>query len=118
MLKTKPANEYHQMLPFYQSKYDPKQNTIDFKSAKEILMKEDYKMFVKRRFERIKIMMECKSYIKHEDITENKEIIVYGFKHNKTGKIDKYILIRCESDDLFENDKLFNFWSNNFINKK
>ena len=62
--------------------------------------------------------MECRSYMKNEEIPENKNIFVYGFKHIKTDKNDNYILIGCESDDLFENDKLFNFWSNKFINEE
>ena len=119
MLKRKPPNEYHQMLPQYVGKYEPKQNNIDFESAKNISMKEDYKMIEKRRFERISnLMMECKSYTKNEDISENKEIFIYGFKHVKTDKVDNYILIGCESDELLENDKLFNFWSNKFINEE
>ena len=32
-------------------------------------------------------------------------------------KIDNYVIFGCESDELFENDKLFNFWSNKFINE-
>ena len=32
--------------------------------------------------------------------------------------MDNYILTGCESDELFENDKLFTFWSNKFINDK
>ena len=95
---------------------NPKKNNIDLESAKEILMKEDYKMVEKRRFERINDIMEYKSYIKYEDIPENKEIFIYGFKRVKTDKIDNHILIGCGSDELFENDKLFNFWSNKFIN--
>ena len=119
MLKRKPPNEYHQMLPHYEGAYAPKQNNIDFESPKEVLMKEDDKMIVKRRFERIfNMMMDCKLYIKNEDISENKEIFVCGFKHVKTNKIYNYILIGCESDELFENDKLFNFWSNKFINEE
>ena len=42
MLKRKPPNQYHQMLPHYEGKYDPKQNNIGFESAKKVLMKEDY----------------------------------------------------------------------------
>ena len=119
MLKRKPPNEKHQMLPYYEGVYEPKQNNINSESAKKILKKEDYKMTVQRRFERIfDMMMDCKSYIKNEDISENKEIFIYGFKHVKTDKIDNYILIGCESDELFENDKLFNFWSNKFINEE
>ena len=50
--------------------------------------------------------------------SENKEIFIYGFKHVKTDKIDNYILIGCESDEFFENNKLFNFWSNKYINNE
>ena len=117
MLKRKPPNEKHQMLPYYEGVYEPKQNNIDFESAREILMKEDYKMIVKRRFERTNDMITYKSYIKYEDIPENKEIFIYGFKHIKTDKIDNYILIGCETDEIYENNNLFNFWSNKFINK-
>ena len=118
MLKRKPPNEFHQMLPHYEGEYKPKQSNIDFESARDFLMEEVYKMLVKRHFERLYNMMECKPYIKSEDFPENKEIFVYGFKHGKTGKIDNYILIGCESDELFENDKLFNFWSNKCMNKE
>ena len=119
MLKRKPPNQYRQMLPYYEGVCEPKQNNIDFESAREILGKEYDKMVVKRRFERIfNMMMDCKSYIKNDDISENKEIFINGFKHVKTDKIDNYILIGCESDELFENDKLFNFWSNKFINEE
>ena len=34
-------------------------------------------------------MMDCKSYKKNEDTSENKEIFVDGFKHVKTDKVDK-----------------------------
>ena len=44
-------------------------------------------------------------------------MFIYGFKHGKTDKVDNYILIGCESDELFEIDKLFNLWSNKFINE-
>ena len=119
MLKRKPPNQYHQMLPHYEGKYDPKQNNIDFESAKDILMKEDYKMIVKRRFERIyNMMLDFKSYSKNEDMPENKEIFIYSFKPVQTIKVDNYILIASESDELHENDKLFNIWSNKLINKE
>ena len=59
-LKRKPPNEKHQMLPYYESKYETKKNNIDFETAKEISMKEDYKMVEKRRFERINDMITCK----------------------------------------------------------
>ena len=107
------------MLPHYVGKYEPKQNSIDFESAKEIIMKEDNKMVVQRRFERIiNTMLDFKKYIKYEDILENKEVFIYSLKHVKRNKIDNYVLIGSESDELFENDKLFNFWSNKFINKE
>ena len=118
-LKRKPPNEYHQMLPHYEGVYEPKQNNIDFETAKNILMEEDDKMIKQRRFERIyNMMMDFKTYIKYEDIPENKEIFIYFFKHVKTDKVDIYILIASESDELFENDKLFNIWSNKLINNE
>ena len=101
MLKRKPPNEKHHMLPHYICEYEPKQNSIDFESAWKIFMKEDDNMVVKRRFEKIKKMMECKSYMKNEDIPENKEIFVYGFIHIKTDKIDNFILVGCQSDDIY-----------------
>ena len=119
LLKRKPPNQYHRMLPHYVDKYEPKQNIIDFESAKDILMKEDDKMVVKRRFERIyNMMMDFKSYIKYEDIPENKEIFIYSFKPVQTDKFENYILIGSDSDELYENDKLFNIWSNKLINKE
>ena len=45
-------------------------------------------------------------------------IFVYEIKHVKTDKIDNYILFGCESGELYENDKLFIFWSNKFTNKE
>ena len=54
--------------------YQPKRNNIDFESAREILVKADDKVVVKRRFERINNMIACKSYIKFEDTTEKKKI--------------------------------------------
>ena len=107
------------MLPHYGSKYDPKQNSIDFESAKDILMKENHKMIVKRRFERIyNMMLDFKSYSKNEDIPENKEVFIYSFKPVQTNKVENYILMASESDELHENDKLFNIWSNKLINKE
>ena len=118
MVKRNPANEYYQMLPFYEGENKPKQNIIDFESAKEVLTEEAYKMVVRRRFERIYNIMECKSYIKNEDIPGKKEIFIYRFKHVETDKIEYFILIGCESDELYENDKLLNFWAKNFVNKE
>ena len=46
----------------------------------------------------------------------NKEIFIYDCKHIERKKVDKNILARCEQDELYENDKPFEFWSNKFIN--
>ena len=75
-------------------------------------MKEDDKMVVKRRFDRIYNAMENMAYTSYEYFPENKEIFVYGFKHIKTDKVDTYLGIGLGSDDIYENEKLFNFWSN------
>ena len=113
MLKRKLPNEYHQMLPQYVGEYEPRRINIDFESTKESLMAADNKMLVQRRSERIfNVAMDCKSYTKNEDISENKDIFVHGFKHVKTDEVDKNIIIGCESDVLYKNDKLINFWSN------
>ena len=63
-------------------------------------------------------MLDFKSYIKNEDIPENKEIFIYSFKPVQTNKVENYILIASESDELHENDKLFNIWSDKLINKE
>ena len=70
------------MLPYYEGDYEPKQNNIDFESVWEILMKKDFKMVVKRRFEMVDNMMECKPYMKNEIIPENQEIILCQLKRN------------------------------------
>ena len=75
-------------------------------------------MFEKKRFERIYSAIKTLTYTEYEDIPENREIFIYGFKPFKTDKIDNYTLIGCESDELVENDKLFKFWSNKLINKE
>ena len=62
--------------------------------------------------------MECKSYMKNDGFPGNDEIFVFGLKHNNTDKVVIYILIGCESDEIYENDKVFNLWSNKFMNKK
>ena len=64
------------MLPCYEGKCEPKQNNIDFESARKILMEEKDKMVLKRRFERMNNMMACKSYTKDEDVPKNKEIFL------------------------------------------
>ena len=67
------------MIPHYESKSEPRQNIIDFESAKEILMKGDDKTVVKTRFERNINVIAFKSYFKNEDFPENKKIFIYGF---------------------------------------
>ena len=81
-------------------------------------MKEDDKMVEKRRLESWINRMEVTSYPKKEETPENEEIFIYGFKHNQMDIIYTFILIGCESDELYKNDKLFNFWSNESINKE
>ena len=73
MLKRKPANKYHQMLPFNIGEQEPKQNNNDFESAREILMT-DYRVIVERRFEMIYNAIETLTYTKYEDIPENKVV--------------------------------------------
>ena len=58
------------MLLYYESEYKPKQNKIDFESAKEVYMETDKKMVVERRFERIYNAMESMVNTKYEDIPE------------------------------------------------
>ena len=38
MIKRKPPNEHHQMLPHYEGEYKPKQKNIDFEYEKEVLL--------------------------------------------------------------------------------
>ena len=124
-MKRKPPDDYYQLLSLYVGESSSReqvntlrQKNVDFQSAKEILMKEDDKMIVKRRFERIYNAIESMADTKYEDIPENKEVIVYGFKHNKKDKVANYLLIGDGLDELYEDDKLFNFWSNKFLNKE
>ena len=105
------------MIPHYIGEYKPELNFIVFESARDSLMEGDDKLIVKRGFERINNMIERKSYMKNED-PENKEFFSYRFKHKKTDKVYNYILIGCELDELYENDKSFNFSSNSLLNKE
>ena len=95
MLK-KLAIEYYQMLLHSIGAYKPKQNNFDFESAVEILMKEDKKKIVKRRFDRMNNAKESMADTKYQDIPENKDICVSGFKHIKTDELDNSTLIGCE----------------------
>ena len=58
-------------------------------------MEKHYEMVIKRRFERLYNMIQCKLYMKNEDIPENKDVLVYGFKHIKTNKINSFKLMEC-----------------------
>ena len=103
MLK-KPAIDCYQMLPHYIGENKPRQNNNDFESAKEVLLEADKRLVEKRLFERILIEMESMAYTKYENRPENKENFIYGFKRIKTDKVDKYFLIGCDSNELYEND--------------
>ena len=74
--KRKPVEYYCQMLPLFIGEHEPKQNNIDFESAREILLIEYDEMVMKRRSERIYKTIECESYNKNEDFLENKLINV------------------------------------------
>ena len=104
MLKRNSAKEFYQMLPYCKGEYEPEQNVLDFQSAGEILMEEADEMVVKGRFEMIYSAKESMVDMKYGDIPKNKEIFLYGFKHNKKDKVDKSVLIGCESVELFEKD--------------
>ena len=118
MLKRKPSNEYYQMLPYYTGEFEDKRNNIDSESAKEASRTVEKPMIDKRRFERENGMITCKFYMKNEDIPENKEIFVYGFRHIKADKVDNFILFGCELDEIYEFHKLFHLWSKTFLNKE
>ena len=51
--KRQPPNEKHQMLPTYVGEYEPRQNIIDFESAREILVKKIIKWLWKTFIEDI-----------------------------------------------------------------
>ena len=99
MLERKPANDYHQLLPWYVEDCKRKTSTINFETAKEVLLTAEDPKIENRRFEGIYNMMENKSYTKHEDVPENKDISVFRFKHNKADKIDLG-LVGCKLDEL------------------
>ena len=66
-------------------------------------------MVEKIRFEKIYNAIDSTVCTKYEDVIENKEIFIYGLKLIKTDKVDSYISVGCESDELYENHKFFNF---------
>ena len=118
MLKRQPPHEKHHMLPWYIGEYKPKTSIISFEAAREILLFAGKRMIKNRCFERLYNIIACKSYRKHEAVPKNKEMFVYGFKHFKLDKVGICILFSCESDELNQNDKLLNFWSDKFINEE
>ena len=83
MLKRRPPNDLHQMLPQYLGNFIPVQNYKVSESARELL-KELIKKIVERRSERIYIMIEVITYWKYGEIPENREIFMYGLKHIET----------------------------------
>ena len=105
-------------VPYYIGEYEPKQGIFDFESARELLIKEDVNMAEEGRLERLYNMIEVNSYTKYQETPDNKKILIYGLRHFETKKVDNFMLRGCESDDLYENDKLFNFWSKKFINEE
>ena len=58
------------------------------------------------------------AYTEYEDIPENNQIFIFGVKHIRTDKFDKYILIGCESDEVYEIDKLFKLWLKKTMNQE
>ena len=64
------------MPPWFAGEYIPRQNTIGFESAREILIEKDDKMVVRRRFDRIYDMIEGNSHSQYEEVSENKEVFV------------------------------------------
>ena len=60
-----------QMLPRYEVEHIPRQNSIDYKSAKEISMEVDRRIIETRRFEMINTMLKSKSCMRNEEIPEN-----------------------------------------------
>ena len=56
--------------------------------------------------------------MKHENVFENNETFVDGFKDIKTDKIDNYLPIECESAENYEKDELFILWFNKFLNEE
>ena len=48
LLKRKPANDYHQMLPMYLGEYKPKTSTINFEAVKEVLLTAEKPMIENR----------------------------------------------------------------------
>ena len=54
------------MPPWYLGDYEPKKSINNFEAAKEVSIATEIPMIETKRFERIDITVECKSYMKHE----------------------------------------------------
>ena len=118
LLNRKPPNKKCQMLPWYVGEDKPKALNNNFEAVKKVMITAEKPMVGKRRFERRNIVITCITYMKHKDVPGNKRIFAYEFKPNETDKIDKHISVGCESDDIYESYKLFNFLSNRFVNRE
>ena len=68
-------------------------------------------MVVRTRFERIYNTIESIVYTEDQVFSESREVFIYGFKYKKTDKVNRYNLVGCESDELNDDNQLFNFWS-------
>ena len=75
-------------------------------------------MVEEERFERIYNMIGVNFDTKYEEFPENREIFFFGYKHIGTKNVQSFILIGSDLDELNENDELFIFCSNEFINKE
>ena len=82
MLKRKPANEDHQMLPHYEGKYEPWQNNIDFLSGRKILMKEDDKTVVKKHVVHSVVPFFPKTKISEAPLLKMQNISIEFFEKN------------------------------------
>ena len=71
MLKRKPANEYHQLLPWYVGEYKPRTSNMNFEGAKEVPIIAEKPKIETIFFERINNSITCISYIKIENFREN-----------------------------------------------
>ena len=45
------------------------------------------------------------------------KIFIHGFKHNKLDKVVNYFLFAGKSDEIYQIDELFKFWSIKFLSK-
>ena len=55
---------------------------------------------------------------KVEETPETNEVFYFGYKQNKTKKMNTYIILGCESDELYTNYNLFYLWCIKFMNEE